>query len=162
RIVGRACRRRTSVTGGVPRLVLSNVRAWRPSVARSRPSVVYQNTFVDSNIWELPVPSSPNRALSGDTAFRVIASTSADADMRLSPDEKRIAFNSLRSGSSELWVSNRDGSRAKQLTSFDGNGRVGSPSWRPDGKLIAFDAIQTGTGNWSVRTVQAPRSRRST
>ena len=146
---------RTALTGGAPQLVLANVRAWRPSVARSRPGVVYQNTFIDSNIWELPIASSPNRPPSSDSAFRVIASTSADADMRLSPDQKRFAFNSLRSGSSELWVSNRDGSQAKQLTRFDAGGRVGSPSWRPDGQLIAFDAIQTSTGNWTIRTVSA-------
>ena len=54
-----------------------------PSVARSGAGVVYQNMLIDSNIWELPTPSSPNRQPSGDATFRVIASTSSDTDMQV-------------------------------------------------------------------------------
>ena len=93
------------------RACVTEYQGIRPSVARSGAGVVYQNMLIDPNIWELPTPSSPNRQPSGDVTFRAIASTSRDSDMRFSPDGTRIAFASNRSGHSELWVSNRDGSR---------------------------------------------------
>ena len=76
--------------------------------------------------------------------------------MRLSPDGTRIAFVSVRSGHSDLWVSNRDGSQARQLTNF-GGWRAGSPCWSADGTSIAFDAIEPG-GNWSLYVVAADGS----
>ena len=145
---------RIAVAGGAPELVLPNIRAGRPSVARRGVGMVYQNSLIAGDIWELPTPSSPNRQPSGDATFRVIESTSRDFDMRFSPDGTRVAFVSLRSGKSELWVSNRDGSQQTQLTNFDG-WRAGSPSWSADGKRIAFDATQTGTGNWNLYIVAA-------
>ena len=143
---------RVAVAGGAPEPVLPNIRAARPSVARSGVGMVYQNALIEPNIWELPTPSSPNRQPSGDPTYRAIASTFADTDMRFSPDGTRIAFGSRRSGHSELWVSNRDGSQAKQLTNFEGR-RVGSPCFSADGKSIAFDA--TVTGGWNLYIVPA-------
>ena len=142
---------RVAVAGSAPELVLPNISAGRPSVARRGVGMVYQNSLIAGDIWELPTPSSPNRQPSGDATFRVIESTSRDFDMRFSPDGTRIAFVSLRSGKSELWVSNRDGSQQTQLTNFDG-WRVGSPGWSADGKRIAFDATRTSTGNWNLYT----------
>ena len=113
---------RIAVAGGAPELLLLNITAIRPSVARSGAGVVYQNMLINASIWELPTPSSPNRQPSGDPTFRVIASTSFDTDMQFSPDGTRIAFASERSGHSEMWVSNRDGSQVTQLTSFAGGG----------------------------------------
>ena len=89
--------------------------------------MVYQNMLIDSNIWELPTPASPNRQPSGDATFRLIASTSGDSDMQFSPDGTRIVFCSHRSGHSELWVSNRDGSEPKQLTTLRGRRAGGKP-----------------------------------
>ena len=54
---------------------------------------------------------------------------------RWSPDGKRIAFSSRRSGNFELWVINRDGSGLQQLT--QAQGAHYSP-WSPDGRMIAY------------------------
>lgn len=54
-----------------------------------------------------------------------------------SPDGKQLAFMSDRSGALEIWMSNADGSRVKQLTHL---GSCGSPQWSPDGRWIAFDS----------------------
>ena len=128
----------------------------KPSLARAGAGVVYQTTGYDVNIWELPIPSSPNRLAAGDETFQVVASTSNDTDVMLSPDGTRIAFASFRSGHSDLWVSNREGSQARQLTNF-GGWRVGSPCWSFDGRSIAFDALEPG-GNWSLYVVAADSS----
>ena len=146
---------RVPLSGGAPALLLPHISAFRPSLARSAAAVVYQNMLFEPNIWELATPSSPSSELSGGTTFRVVASTSPDSDMQLSPDGTRIAFASHMSGHSEVWVSNRDGSHAKQVTNFAGGGRVGSPSWSADGNRIAFDAIQTATSNWNLHIVAA-------
>ena len=71
---------------------------------------------------------------------------------------------SRRSGHSEIWVSNRDGSQANKLTSFAGGGRVGGwkPCWSADGKLIAFDTQGTATGNWNLYIVAADGGPRQT
>ena len=54
---------------------------------------------------------------------------------RWSPDGKRIAFSSRRSGDFELWLIDRDGSGLRQLT--ETRGAHYSP-WSPDGSKIAY------------------------
>jgi Tol biopolymer transport system component/DNA-binding winged helix-turn-helix (wHTH) protein len=147
---------RAAVVGGASEPVLPNINAFRPSVSSSGAGVVYQNVLLEQNIWELPTPSSSSRHPSGDPTFRAVASTAPDTDMQFSPDGTRIAFTSHRSGHSEVWVSNRDGSQAKQLTNFAGGGRGASPAWSADGNRIAFDAELTGTDHyWSLHIVAA-------
>jgi len=46
-----------------------------------------------------------------------------------------------RSGSLEIWVSNRDGSAPVQLTNLHG---CGTPRWSPDGLWVAFDTVGDG------------------
>jgi Tol biopolymer transport system component len=61
------------------------------------------------------------------------------AQLFFSPDGRRLAFVSDRSGTNEVWISNVDGSDPRPLTSFGGPW-TGSPSWSPDGLRIALDA----------------------
>ena len=52
---------RVAVSGGAPVPVLPNVPATRPSVARVGSGIVYQTEAVDSNIWELRIPTPAAR-----------------------------------------------------------------------------------------------------
>ncbi|MGZ4788996.1 MAG: winged helix-turn-helix domain-containing protein [Terriglobales bacterium] len=61
---------------------------------------------------------------------------------QFSPDGKRIAFMSDRSGTTEIWVADADGYNGRQLTDLG----AGSPRWSPDGKLITFDGRVDGRG----------------
>lgn len=54
----------------------------------------------------------------------------------VSPDGRRIAFASDRSGQLNLWLMNADGSAPMALT-HDQESRYVDPSWAPDGRAIA-------------------------
>ncbi|PYL81720.1 MAG: hypothetical protein DMF23_13970, partial [Verrucomicrobia bacterium] len=58
-----------------------------------------------------------------------------DREPRWSPDGKRIAFTSDRSGGSEIWAINRDGSGLQQLTQMAG---AHHPVWSPDGTQMVY------------------------
>jgi hypothetical protein len=61
-----------------------------------------------------------------------------------SPAAEQIAFVSNNSGNDEIWIINRDGSGARQLT-VDRNGLWDKhPSWSPDGSKIVFWSNRTG------------------
>src|SRR5262245_27400380 len=98
----------------------------------------------DSNIWRVPGPASPSAA--PGAAKKFIASTREGVDPRFSADGRRIAFASDRSGSMEIWVSDKNGQNITQLTSFGGPD-VGSPQWSPDGHTIAFDCLDSTSRN---------------
>ena len=58
--------------------------------------------------------------------------------MRLSPDGKRLAFNSRKSGTINVWVASLEDQGVTQLT-FDKE-LMGFPFWSPDGQFIALEA----------------------
>ena len=70
-------------------------------------------------------------------------STRVEGSARFSPDGRRVAFASLRSGAPELWVAARDGSGLQQLTALGAHG-VLVGGWSPDGGAIAFEAAVAG------------------
>jgi len=56
-----------------------------------------------------------------------------------SPDQKRIAFYSDRSGKYEIWSVDPDGNNLEQLTSTPDE-QIHTPMWLPDGKHLLFHA----------------------
>ena len=73
-------------------------------------------------------------------------STQIEGSARFSPDASRIAFVSHRSGSAEIWVAGRDGSRLRQITSL-GATQIVVSGWSPDGNHIVFDAAIGGNSD---------------
>lgn len=73
---------------------------------------------------------------------RVIWGDGGNAAPQFSPDGRRIAFMSDRNGPWQIWVSDVDGSRARQVSFTDS---AGTPRWSPDGTSIAFDAPYDGS-----------------
>jgi Tol biopolymer transport system component len=72
----------------------------------------------------------------GGSATRLTSGMAHDAQPRWSPDGRRIAFISDRSGGNNLWVMAADGSDTLQLSKTTDDMFV-SPEWTPDGKYIA-------------------------
>jgi len=93
-----------------------------------------------TNIWHLDLLASPPQAR------KLVTSSRDQLAPSISPDGRRIAFESTRSGEPEIWVTDADGSNAQQLTHFDVMS-TGTPRWSPDGKLIAFDSRVGGESN---------------
>ena len=82
----------------------------------------------------------------------MIASSRFDQWQQYAPDGDSIAFASNRSGSTEIWKCNADGSNAVQLTSF-GASATFCPRWAPDGKSIAF--ASDPEGQWDIYVINA-------
>lgn len=136
---------RVDVSGRAqPRAVEGLVDARSPAVSGSR--LVYQAFTEDFNIHVVQRGAEDG---AWDTANAPVFARSIRAEQgpSLSPDGRRVAFASDRSGWFEIWVcAFLEESDCRQLTSFR-QGYVGSPSWSPDSQRIAFDARVDGNAD---------------
>lgn len=105
--------------------------AWHPTIAREGYALAFQKVTQEISVWEL----NPNRG-KPKTHGVVVSELGRNEAAQVSPNGKKIAFISNRSGSMELWISDRDGSNPFAVTSM---GNVGTPRWSPNAKSIAFD-----------------------
>lgn len=129
------------------RLALTDNEVADLAVSRDGKHAVYSHPVDDQNIWSV---SLHGQRLS--EPHPLVASTRRDTQPGYSPDGKRIAFESDRSGSEEVWLCNADGSDPVQLTYF-GNAWAGAPRWSPDGEKIAFAA--NAAGNWDIYVINS-------
>lgn len=128
-----------------------------PVVTRWGRRLAYTRSERDLNIWRIDVGHGPEMM----EPKAVISSTRQDHSPQFSPDGKRIAFASDRSGSNELWVAEADGSNALKLTSYGGP-FVAAPSWSPDGTEIAMQVISGSRFDVDVVSVDGSAPKRLT
>jgi Tol biopolymer transport system component/predicted Ser/Thr protein kinase len=110
----------------------------QPAVAGNKNRLAFARSFANVNIWATsldPKNPEPHRLL--------VSSTRTQLAPDISPDGKRITFESDRSGVQEVWVADIDGGSPVQLTHFNVP-LTGSPRWSPTGHLIAFDSRTGG------------------
>ena len=107
---------------------------WDPAISRRGYRLAYERLLRSLSIWQLDLNESNEKR-----PYLVVSSTS-DTDQgpgpQFSPDGQRLAYMSDRTGTMEIWIANRDGGNAFQLTAVGG---AGTPRWSPDSQAIAFD-----------------------
>lgn len=82
--------------------------------------------------------------IDGGEAIQVTSGMAWDMQPRFSPDGDRIAFTSDRAGGNNIWVMDRDGGNAYQVT--DESFRLlNNPDWDPSGEYIVARKHFTGT-----------------
>lgn len=79
------------------------------------------------HLYTMPVSGGQARAITSGMSF--------DSQPRFSPEGKRIAFVSDRSGAENLWIGNSDGTKLTQLSN-DENAMYVSPRWTSDGTHV--------------------------
>lgn len=123
---------RVNMAGNISRLPFGE-EASTPAVSSSG-EISYARGTERLEIWRINLDG--NAAAS---AHPLISSTRRQMNAQISPDGTRIAFQSDRSGSSEIWIAEDDGANPVRITSFGGP-LSGAPSWCSDGKRLAFDS----------------------
>jgi TolB protein len=91
--------------------------------------IVFDN---HDDVWTINVDGTRLTQLTDSPAY--------EFDPSWSPDGARIAFRTERSGETEIWLMNADGTDQHRLTAGL------SPAWSPDGSLIAFAGPSGTTG----------------
>ncbi|MCW5982251.1 MAG: PD40 domain-containing protein [Bryobacteraceae bacterium] len=143
---------RVPMDGSGPPRRLSHAGVAGTRLAISRPGgaagarLVYAREVFDSDIWRLKIDAAGQGSMAP-----LVASTRNDTGPQYSPDGKRIAFASDRSGDFEIWVCDADGSNQQQLTFM--KRYTATPRWSPDGTKIAFDS--NAKGQWEVFVIDA-------
>ena len=72
-----------------------------------------------------------------------LKSSKADFNPHFSPDNRLVAFESTRTGGTEIWIASADCSNPIRLTYFNEAG-VGSFRWSPDGRQLVFNRFNNG------------------
>jgi Tol biopolymer transport system component/DNA-binding winged helix-turn-helix (wHTH) protein len=126
---------RVPVSGGTPRPVVGGgALAFSPDVSPKGNQLVYERLFFKDNLWRVNLKDETHRE---GEPISIASEKGLIWRPQVSPDGKRIAFETNRSGYSELWACDNDGANRAQLTSL--RGTAGAPRWSPDGKTIAFE-----------------------
>jgi Tol biopolymer transport system component/DNA-binding winged helix-turn-helix (wHTH) protein len=120
-----------------------------PAAASRGDRLAFARGSTTIDVWRLDL-AAPQP---GDSATKLIFSTLIQRDPQYSPDGTKIVFDSNRSGSFEIWLTDANGNNPVQLTSFNGP-ETGAARWCSDGRRIAFDSRASGLSAIYVEDVQ--------
>ncbi|MGH9396533.1 MAG: TolB family protein [Terriglobia bacterium] len=137
--------RRLAVNGGtLSPLLGTGDNVIYPDIFRKRNRLTYMQVVGFTSVWRRSISKAAGK---NSAPKKLIYSARHDIAPQYSPDGRKIAFASDRSGTFEIWISNDDGSNPAKLTSFRCLNGAGCPRWSPDGKHIVFDCRAAGNAN---------------
>lgn len=91
------------------------------------------------HVYRVPVKGGEATSLTQESGVAI------NYQPRISPDGRTIAFVSDRSGQFNLWLMDADGTNLRPV-STDGNVRVSTPEWTPDGEYVIVRRQPGGLG----------------
>jgi eukaryotic-like serine/threonine-protein kinase len=104
-----------------------------PTVDRGGSKIAVAKAMWDTDIWRLDLQRD------GGQLERFVSSTRPEGRPAYSPDGRKIALMSYRSGRNQIWVFDADGANPLQLTNMEW---AGASSWSPDSRTIAFAGVR--------------------
>ena len=137
----------TSGSRGLRRMSIGENGSF-PSISQQGNRLVYSQLISNTTIWHV------NPSDQREPPTQLIASTRTEENAQYSPDGRRIVFSSNRSGNTEIWVCDADGSDPVQVVAM---GFSASAQWSPDSRRIAFDS--NVEGNYQIYAVSAQGGR---
>ena len=96
------------------------------------------------DIYRMPIAGGRAELLSGGASW--------EAQPRLSPDGKLIAFTSDRDGGDNIWVMDPDGKNRRQVTK-ETQRLLNTPAWTPDGQYIVARKHYVDTRSLGAGTI---------
>ncbi len=129
------------------------------TLSSSGKRLVYSRDTSNTNIWKIQLAQDASQKV--QRIFPWVTSTANENNPSFSPDGGQVAFQSLRSGTGEIWLCDRNGSSQRQLTNL-GSLLSGFPRWSPDGKQLVFHSRMTSSANLYLISAAGGRPRRLT
>ena len=126
---------RISAAGGNPRPVAGPIGegTW-PSIPSRGDQLVYEQEMTKLDIWRLDLKDARHLQ---KAPVSLVSEKGNKMRPDLSPDGKKIAFESDRLGHWDIWTCSTNGSGCDQVTNLDGT--AGRARWSPNGRYIAFE-----------------------
>lgn len=147
---------RVLASGGTIEEIPVGAAALEPTISAQGNRLAFVQMEYDLDIWRIDLSAPAGRK----PPTKFISSTKFDNNQEFSPDGRKIAFSSNRSGKWALWVCDSDGANLRQLTA-DVN-EPGSPRWSADSQQIAFDAVFEGNPDICVINAEGGKWHRLT
>jgi len=124
-----------------------------PAVAPAQHLFAYVGYYFTENLWRMDLRTGERRM--------IVDSRSVERLPQYSPDGRKVALQSERSGATEIWTCDADGTNCQQLTFFRGP-HTGTPRWSPDGRWIGLDSRVEGSAQIYVIPSDGGKPRRVT
>ena len=137
--------RLTLADGQLARVPYVEQDAVQPAVSHRGERLAFRYDYADSNVYRVDL----RQGVATGPPRRIIASSRLDDSPRISPDGRQIAFESSRSGATEIWIADADGSHPRQVTFLQGV--AVNPAWSPDGTHLAFEGRADATATNTIR-----------
>lgn len=113
-----------------------------PSISRDGTKMIFASTRHSLN------PDIYYKDADGVAVVQLTADPASDVQPCFSPDGRRVAYASDRSGNWDIWVVNLDGHQAIQVTSNAAH--EVHATWSPDGKQLVFCSMPERGGQWEL------------
>ena len=131
---------RSSEAEGAPERLTSGLSAHGLDLSADGRTLAYSVYTPRAHVWSVPLPRTGTASLS--TATALTSGSERVEALALSADGRWIAYDSDRSGNSEIWRIPAGGGPPVQLTTHPSGDYVGD--WSPDGQEIAFHSFRSG------------------